>query len=53
MLPMFLSVLLIAVLLATASIYSDLKARDRTPSVPPPSEPQEGVWPPPPTNGER
>ena len=49
-LSIFLATLLVAVLLAMVSIYSDLKARDRTPVAPPPG-PQEGVWPPPPTDG--
>ncbi len=46
----FLAVLLIAVLLAVASIHADLRARDRMPPAPPQQSPgpPEGVWPPPP-----
>jgi len=51
MLILFLAVLLVAVLLAVASIHADLKARERTPTERTPPGPQEGVWPPPPTTG--
>ena len=47
MLQMFLAVLLMAVLVAVASVYADLKARDKVPTAAPPG-PEEGVWPPPP-----